>query len=116
LRVQRKGRRVHTPHFVVAIMLTPEGGSALRIGITVTRKVAGSVGRNRTKRVVREVFRRNRLLFPEGCDVVLIAKSGAHLLGYEQVRAELATVRRAMSQAARKARRAASRPEQNEAR
>jgi ribonuclease P protein component len=79
--------------------------SGARVGFTVTKKVAGSVGRNRLKRVLREVFRRNRLLFPDGCDMVVIAKSGAHLLGYEEARAELAGARAAMAHAARRARR-----------
>ncbi len=104
LHAQREGTRVHTPHFVVVVLPRPEGERVPRLGITVTKKVAGSVGRNRVKRVVREVFRRNRLLFPEGCDLVVIAKSGAPELGYGQVASELAKVRGPMAGAARRAR------------
>src|SRR5690606_8110681 len=57
LRVQREGTRVHTPHYVVVVLRRPEGDDVRRLGITVTKKVAGAVGRNRVKRVVREVFR-----------------------------------------------------------
>lgn len=103
--MQRNGRRVHTPHFVVALLPRLELIGAPRVGFTVTKKVAGSVGRNRVKRVLREVFRRNRQFFPDGCDMVVIAKSGAHLLGYEDARAELAGARAAMAHAARRARR-----------
>src|SRR5690606_26853634 len=80
LRVQREGTRVHTPHYVVVVLRRPEGDDVRRLGITVTKKVAGAVGRNRVKRVVREVFRRNGHLFPEGCDFVVIGKSGAPAL------------------------------------
>jgi ribonuclease P protein component len=101
---QREGTRVHTPHFVLVVLPRTEGGRVRRLGITVTKRVAGAVGRNRVKRVVREVFRRNRLIFPEGCDVVVIAKSGAPELGYEQVAAELSKVRGPLAGAARRAR------------
>lgn len=105
LQVQRDGARVHTAHFVVVVLRRPEGGALRRLGITVTKKVSGSVGRNRVKRVVREVFRQNRDLFPEGCDVVVIAKSGAPALGYREALAELTKVRRALEHAARRPRR-----------
>ncbi|MGE0792079.1 MAG: ribonuclease P protein component [Sandaracinaceae bacterium] len=101
LRVQRGGKRVHTAHFI--LILAPrdaERASPARIGITVTTKVANSVGRNRIKRVVREVFRRYRSFFPQGHDVVVIAKSGADQLGYDAVRAEIERVRRALARAA----------------
>ena len=104
LRVQREGRRVHTRHFVLVVLPGPDRRGLRRLGITVTKKVAGAVGRNRVKRVVREVFRRNRHLFPAGCDVVVIAKSGAPLLGYDDVKAEIAQVQRPLGQAADKAR------------
>jgi ribonuclease P protein component len=55
----------------------------------VTRKVANAVGRNRIKRVLREVFRKNRALFPAGCDVVIVAKDRAPGLGYEDTRLEV---------------------------
>ena len=112
--MQRNGRRVHTPHFVVALLPRPDLQSGSRVGLTVTKKVAGSVGRNRLKRVLREIFRRNRQLFPDGCDMVVIAKSGAHLLGYEGARAELAGARTAMAHAARRARRPRREPEKTD--
>jgi ribonuclease P protein component len=103
LRVGREGARVHTKHYVLIVLARAEQGAEPRLGITVTKKVAGSVGRNRVKRVLREVFRRNRHLFPEGCDVVIIAKSGAPDLGYEEARDELARVRGSLARAARSA-------------
>lgn len=102
LRVQRRGRRVHTAHFVLVVLPREDGERLRRVGITVTKKVAKAVGRNRVKRVVREVFRTHRPLFPEGCDVVVIAKSGASLLGYADVLAEIRKVERALTAAARK--------------
>jgi len=66
-----------------------------RLGITITKKTAQrAVDRNRVKRVVRAVFRKERALFPFGCDVVVIGKSGAEKLGYADVLAELRGVAR----------------------
>ena len=95
LRVQREGKRVHTPHFVIMVL----AGRSQRLGITVTRKAAGSVGRNRVRRVVREVFRRNRSLFPD-CELVLVARSGAERLGYAAVLGEITQAKAALHRAA----------------
>ncbi len=47
-----------------------------RLGITVTRRVAGAVGRNRVKRVLREIFRRNRAALRPPVDLVIVARTG----------------------------------------
>jgi len=43
-----------------------------RLGIAATKKLGGSVQRNRAKRLIREVFRRNKIA--AGCDVVVVPK------------------------------------------
>ena len=89
LRVQSRGRGVHSPHFVLVVL--QDGHPYGRLGITVTRKVSPSaVCRNRLKRRIREVYRRNRGRFPNGATVV-IAKRGAHELSYAAVSSELLT-------------------------
>ena len=96
LRVQREGRRVHTPHFVVMVM----PAERQRLGVTVTRRTAGSVGRNRIKRLAREVFRQNRGLFPARCEFVLVARAGAYQLDYAALRTELFEARASLARAA----------------
>jgi ribonuclease P protein component len=95
LRVQREGKRVHTPHFVIMVL----AGRSQRLGITVTRRAAGAVGRNRVRRVVREVFRRNRVLFPP-CELVLVARTGAQQLSYAAVLREITDAQAALRRAA----------------
>jgi ribonuclease P protein component len=97
LRIQKEGRRVHTPHFVLLVMPNDEGP---RLGITVSKKVCNAVRRNRIRRVAREVFRRNRALFPDRGDVVMIARTGADRLGYREVREEVARTAPALRRAA----------------
>ena len=82
-KIQKRGRRFHTRHFIILVL--PNETGLRRIGVTVTKKVSSAVGRNRVKRLVREVFRRNRIVFPEGSDVVLIARDGAAALSYAEV-------------------------------
>lgn len=98
LRAQSEGRRVHTPHFVLVALPTTEG--RLRLGVTVSRRVGDSVRRNRVKRLVREVFRRNRALFPAACDLVVVARAGAATLDYAAVRNEVSAAEGALRRAA----------------
>lgn len=88
-RVQSKGRKVHSARFLFLVLRRIDEGAPSRIGLTVTRKVANAVGRNRIKRVLREVFRKNRELFPLKCDVVIVAKDRAPGLGYDDTRMEI---------------------------
>jgi ribonuclease P protein component len=53
------------------VFLLANGGVA-RLGIAATKKLGGSVERNRAKRLIREVFRRNKI--KNGFDVVVIPK------------------------------------------
>ena len=86
-RVQLSGRRIHTPHFLIVVQ--PNALDNTRLGITVTKKVGTAVQRNRIKRVVREVYRRNRTLFPASHDVVFIAKREARGIDYDSLLGEL---------------------------
>ena len=45
-----------------------------RLGLAVSRRVGGSVERNRAKRLLRESFRRNKSEVIRGLDLVLIPK------------------------------------------
>ena len=101
LAAQSSGLRVHTRHFVLIVAPGPDPAAAARLGITVTRKVGDSVRRNRCRRVVREVFRLDPALLPAGVDLLVIAKNGAPLLSFADVRAEWANVRGALQRQAR---------------
>jgi len=54
------------------MFLLPNAQGVTRLGIAATKKLGGSVLRNRAKRLIREVFRRNDVA--RGFDIVVIPK------------------------------------------
>jgi len=52
----------------------PNTHGECRLGITVTRKIGSAVRRNRIKRVLRDIFRRNRTELNPPIDVVVNAR------------------------------------------
>lgn len=102
VRVQTYGERATSPHFVllVAARAKPEAPEApappSRLGIVVTRKIGSATVRNRIKRLCRECFRLWPGFVPDGIDLVVIAREGAHELSLAQVREEWARARPAL--------------------
>jgi ribonuclease P protein component len=64
-----------------------------RFGVSVSRKVGGSVVRSSVKRLLREAFRLSQHELPGGLDLILIpqreAAAGAHLADYQKSLVEL---------------------------
>jgi ribonuclease P protein component len=83
--------RVATQCFLLlAAPRFPEGShGAARLGVTVSRRVGGSVVRSRVKRRIREWFRVERAKLPADRDVVVIARAGAATLGRVDAEREL---------------------------
>ncbi len=77
--VRRRGERRVSSQFVVVVAQAPGSSEEMprRLGLTVSRRVAGAVGRNRVKRYVRVWFRTVQPLLCAGTDVVVIARAGA---------------------------------------
>jgi len=91
LRIQKKGNRVTTKNLI--LFSKPNNFRRRRLGITVSKKVGNSVRRNRLKRVIREVFRKNKELFPYSFDVVVIVKRTENIKGYHTIKREIAGVK-----------------------
>lgn len=82
-----KSRKLSSDHF--NILYVPNSLGYPRVGFVVAKKnVPGAVERNRVKRVLREVFRRNKSLFGS-MDVVFIAKKGSETLDFSLAQKEI---------------------------
>ena len=84
--VFKGGVRLDGPQFL--LLALPNGLAWSRLGLAVARKVGPSVRRNRTKRLLREGFRRNRGQISRPVDLVLVAKRGIVACAYAEVESE----------------------------
>ena len=89
------------PGFVLLLRAREDGDPALRLGLTVSRKIGGAVVRNRMKRRFRALARE---VLPEsglaGADLVLIGRPGGIERDFGLLRDEL---RKALHKATRNA-------------
>lgn len=73
LHARRRGRRGEGSWVVVYVVDNDLGFP--RLGVTASKKVGNAVVRNRYKRRLREIFRRNKARFGTSHDVVVIVKA-----------------------------------------
>jgi ribonuclease P protein component len=69
-RVYERGSRIHGRYLTLFVLRGEQ--AAGRLGIAATKKLGSAVERNRAKRLIREVFRRNKIA--PGFDVVVVPK------------------------------------------
>lgn len=90
IRLQRKGVRFQSPHFVLYAGKLEFEPARSRLGVTVSRRIGNAVVRNRVRRRVRESFRLElRKMIPAGISIVVIARAGADQLKSSSIVAEL---------------------------
>ena len=88
-RVQHKGARFQTAHFVVYAARLPES-QAVQLGTAISRRLGNAVIRNRLKRRIRECFRsRLRERLPAGTALVVVGRVGASKLETRSIMDEL---------------------------
>ncbi len=84
--IQGGGRKSHGSHLLV--LWRASSVPSWRVGFTVSRKVGNAVVRNRIKRRLREIVRREPHGL-DGVDVVVIARSSAATASFEDLRADV---------------------------
>jgi len=94
-RAYRAGKRVRLPYLTV--VLAPNELGLRRVGLSVSRKVGKAVKRNRIKRVLREIFRRHKELFPQGHDVIFIPKAAILHRSQDEILRDLKEALRGLS-------------------
>lgn len=86
LEVYEKGEKVRTKYFFLYFLETELSKS--RLGITVSRKTGSTVTRNRIKRRLREIFRKNKRLLHPPCDLVVNAMRSTGKASYSALEGE----------------------------
>ncbi|HSE83239.1 MAG TPA: ribonuclease P protein component [Thermodesulfobacteriota bacterium] len=86
-KVFEKGKKFSSEHYT--IIFTPNSLGFPRLGLVVGKKrMSGAVKRNRVKRIVREVFKKNKPVF-NSLDVLILPKKGSQALGYKKAEEEI---------------------------
>jgi len=79
----KKTSRIVTKHLVILVAANSKDHA--RIGITVSKRIGTAVKRNRYKRLLREIYRRHKEIFPSGYDFVLIARKQDSIAHHENL-------------------------------
>jgi len=74
---------------------------ASRFGISVKKALGGAVVRNRIRRRIREILRRNRTEIPTGWDIVIHPRSTVAQAAFEPLEAELVRLLRSIQNTGR---------------
>jgi ribonuclease P protein component len=82
-RIYRRGFRVWV--YPLGAQVLPRQSGRSRLGLSVSKKVGGSVVRNRWKRSIREAFRLNRHRLDVPCDMVVMVNWDAPEEAVEEV-------------------------------
>ena len=68
------------------VMYVKENGLEInRTGISVSKKVGNSVVRHRVTRLLRESYRLHEAIFNSGLDIVIVARSNAASVGFNEI-------------------------------
>lgn len=91
--MQQRGRRRRLPH--LDLLWTNNEAGHSRMGLIVPRFQSSAVARNRLRRRLRELWRRELMAEVPAWDVVIRARREAYDAGFDELRAELLDWRRA---------------------
>jgi len=83
LSLYRKGTRYQAKYF--NLIYFPNDLNFSRMAVIVSRKIGNSVKRNKIKRWMRDLFRRNKDFLKRNFDILIIAKKGIQDSSWEDL-------------------------------
>ena len=86
LRVYRRGRSYGSELLVLYVLESEKGQEAGRLGISISKKVGGSVERHRLRRLIKESFRLRKSEWAPR-DYVVVARKEAAGRSYQEIEA-----------------------------
>lgn len=84
--IYKKGERFHSEHFTLFALKSKY--ESYRIGFSISKKLGKANQRNKLKRRLKEISRRD-LKIPSFCNLVVLAKDGACELSFEEIKKEM---------------------------
>lgn len=84
--IYKKGEKFHTEHFTLFVVKSKY--ESYRIGFSVSKKLGKANKRNKLKRRLKEISRRD-LKIPSFCNFVVLAKDGACELSFADIQKEM---------------------------
>ena len=82
--VFREGKKLWI-NSILLIIYKPNSLNYRRLGIVVSKKIKKATQRNKVKRWIRELFRRNKDWFPKNCDIIIIPHPNLLNLEYKEL-------------------------------
>jgi len=83
--VIQRGRRYGASGLILWVARAPDGTTPPRLGLAIPKAYGNAVQRNRLKRVLREIFRLNKVNLPAGADLVFSARRMSVDISYRTV-------------------------------
>jgi ribonuclease P protein component len=83
-KIYQEGARFHAR--LMTLFILPNHQHGPRLGVAATRKLGSAVRRNRAKRLVREIFRRNKPA--AGYDIVVVPRPEMLSAGFADLEAD----------------------------
>jgi ribonuclease P protein component len=82
-KLRRRGRRWHHP--LIMLITTANDANNSRFGFSASKHFGNAAARNRAKRMMREVVRRNLDLIEDGWDCLFVARGTANGAAFPEI-------------------------------
>lgn len=85
LAVKKRGTRFKDKSFWFQIIFKQDSTDPPKLGVIASRRYGGAIDRNRAKRRLREVFRKNITDFPLGSRIVILPRPDLFTFSFQEI-------------------------------